>query len=242
MLLLYPDDLQGDHVALHDHRAEHVLRVLGAVPGTILRAGLVDGPVGTMEISAVEDHSLSGRWTPTGPGPRLPALDLLLALPRPKVMKRLWAQLAALGVRRIVLTNAEGVERNYFDTHVLEPDYLRKALEEGLQQAGHTRIPQVQVTRRFKPFLEDEADGVFPQGLRIVAHPSERCDLPEHIRAKQAQEVVLAVGPETGWTAFELDLLSQRGFQKAGLGPLTLRSDTACVALMACSIGSMSRS
>ena len=41
--------------------------------------------------------------------PARPPVDLLLALPRPKVLRRLWAQLAAIGVGRIILTNAEGV-------------------------------------------------------------------------------------------------------------------------------------
>jgi 16S rRNA U1498 N3-methylase RsmE len=47
--------------------------------------------------------------------PPRPRVDVLLALPRPKVMRRLWAQLAALGVAQIILTNAERVERHYFD-------------------------------------------------------------------------------------------------------------------------------
>jgi 16S rRNA (uracil1498-N3)-methyltransferase len=45
--------------------------------------------------------------------------------------------------------------------------------------------------------------------------------------------VLLAVGPEGGWNAFELELLQQRGFALAGLGPRTLRADTACTALLA---------
>ena len=56
-------------------------------------------------------------------------------------MRRLWAQIAALGVGRIILTNAEKVERNYFDTHILAPETYRPLLIEGLQQARDTRLP-----------------------------------------------------------------------------------------------------
>ncbi len=45
--------------------------------------------------------------------------------------------------------------------------------------------------------------------------------------------MLLAIGPEGGWNAFELGLLAAHGFQKAGMGPRTLRTDTACVALLA---------
>jgi 16S rRNA (uracil1498-N3)-methyltransferase len=45
--------------------------------------------------------------------------------------------------------------------------------------------------------------------------------------------VLLAIGPEGGWNAFELDLLRAHGFEMIGLGPRRLRVDTACVSLLA---------
>ena len=45
--------------------------------------------------------------------------------------------------------------------------------------------------------------------------------------------VLLAVGPEGGWTEYELGLLTSNKFIQSGLGPKTLRSDTACIALLA---------
>jgi RsmE family RNA methyltransferase len=45
--------------------------------------------------------------------------------------------------------------------------------------------------------------------------------------------VLLAVGPEGGWNEFELRLLEAHGFQPIGMGPRTLRTDTACLALLA---------
>jgi RsmE family RNA methyltransferase len=45
--------------------------------------------------------------------------------------------------------------------------------------------------------------------------------------------VLLAVGPEGGWDDYELSLLESRGFTRLSLGPRTLRSDTATIALVA---------
>src|SRR6202043_2921377 len=104
--------------------------------------------------------------------PSRPRVDLLLALPRPKVMRRLWAQIAALGVGQIILTNAEKVERNYFDTHILSPETYRPLLIEGLQQSRDTRLPVVSIHRQFKVLVEDQLDALFGSGLRIVADPS----------------------------------------------------------------------
>src|SRR4029078_8721247 len=103
--------------------------------------------------------------------PARPRVDLLLAMPRPKVMKRLWAQLAALGVGQIILTNAERVERNYFDTHVLAAESYRPLLVEGLQAARDTRLPAVSIHRQLKVLVEDRLDGLLAGGLRLLADP-----------------------------------------------------------------------
>jgi RsmE family RNA methyltransferase len=162
-----------------------------------------------------------------------PAVDLLLATPRPKVLRRLWAQLAALGVGRIMLVNAERVERNYFDTHWLRADVYRPLLIEGLQQARDTRLPTVTVHRRLRPFVEDELDLLCPDARRLLADPSSSASISSVVQGDDRRRVLLAVGPEGGWNAFELALLTARHFVCVGLGPRTLRTDTACVALLA---------
>jgi RsmE family RNA methyltransferase len=165
--------------------------------------------------------------------PPRPSVDLMLAVPRPKVMRRLWAQIAALGVGQIILTNAEKVERNYFDTHILAPETYRPLLIEGLQQARDTRLPVVSIHRRFKILIEDHLDRLFESGVRVAAEPSAPVHLSDVVRAAPAERMLLAIGPEGGWNAFELGLLDAHGFQRVGMGPRTLRTDTACVALLA---------
>jgi RsmE family RNA methyltransferase len=236
LVLLEPGEVsESGDVVLTDGRAGHVRNVLNAAPGHEVRVGLLDGPRGVGTVQAVDDDEGTVRlhcaFAPDVP-PR-PRVDLLLALPRPKVMRRLWAQLAALGVGRIMLTNAERVERNYFDTHVLSPDCYRPLLVEGLQQAKDTRLPQVSIHKQFKVLVEDELDRLFAGGVRIVADPASTRALGGVVaRRRRDERILLAVGPEGGWNAFELTLLQAHGFQAAGMGPRTLRTDTACVALL----------
>src|SRR5438067_6332600 len=98
-----------------DARALHLRNVLKVDVGDSVRVGIVDGPAGVASVKAIAGGAitLQGAFESTPP-PR-PRVDLLLALPRPKVMRRLWAQIAAIGVGRIIVTNAGRVERNYFD-------------------------------------------------------------------------------------------------------------------------------
>jgi RsmE family RNA methyltransferase len=242
LILLEADEIGDDgRVGLSGVRGNHLRAVLKVALGQQVRVGLVDGPFGTGTVQSITDDIVDLRCTfepgnsdrPAGerPGAPKPRVDLLLALPRPKVMRRLWAQLAAMGVGRIILTNAERVERNYFDAHVLTPEIYRPLLVEGLQQARDTALPEVSLHRRFKVLIEDDLDGLFPAGRRLVADPEG--SMPVAAAVRPAERILLAIGPEGGWNTFEIALLEAHDFQPVSMGSRTLRTDTACIALLA---------
>jgi RsmE family RNA methyltransferase len=239
LVLLEPGEVgaRGD-TTLTGARARHLLNVLRVVPGTQVRVGLIDGPRGAATIQSSGSASVTLRCAFEQDTPERPRVDVLLALPRPKVMRRLWAQLAASGVGRIILTNAERVERDYFDAHILTPACYRPLLVEGLQQARDTRVPAVSIHKRFRVLVEDELNGLLDaDGLRLVADPSAPKSVTAAIgdRSLEASDkrVLLAIGPEGGWNSFEIGLLAAHGFEPVGMGSRTLRTDTACVALLA---------
>lgn len=227
------DFLGSDQATLTGPRANHLLDVLKVAPGHTVRVGLLDGPLGVGTVESAGDGRVILRCAFDARIPARPGVDLLLALPRPKVMRRLWAQLSALGVGQIILTNAERVERQYFDTHVVTPDCYRPLLIEGLQQARDTRLPSVAIHRQFKVLVEDHLNTLFGAGLRLVADPGAAMSIASAIRGRRDERVLVAIGPEGGWNAFELELLQAHGFQPVGIGPRTLRVDTACTALLA---------
>jgi RsmE family RNA methyltransferase len=245
LILVSPAEVFGGAVRLTDARAVHLTTVLKAAPGQRVRIGLVDGPLGTGTVTAVDAAGVSLECAFEPAAPPRPRVDLLLALPRPKVLRRLWSQVAALGVGQVMLTNAARVERDYFGTHVLAPSAYTPLLVEGLQQARDTRLPIVTVHRRFKVLVEDDLERLFPAGVRVAAQPGQeesfaglltrpRASGPSHQAEEQRDEtrVLLAVGPEGGWTEFELALLERHGFHTVSIGPRTLRSDTATIALL----------
>jgi RsmE family RNA methyltransferase len=234
LILLDERDRAGSsHVTISDARAAHLLNVLRVTPGREVRVGWVDGPLGVGTVTSAGDGQVTMQCVFDADTPPRPQVDLLLALPRPKVMRRLWAQLAALGVGQIILTNAERVERDYFDTHVLDETSYRPLLVEGLQQARDTRLPAVSIHRQFKVLVEDHLDTLFGEGLRLAAHPAATQSAGSAIREHPDQRVLIAIGPEGGWNAFEIALLEAHRFRQVSLGARTLRVDTACTALLA---------
>ena len=234
LILVDPEEVAPDgRVHLSGNRGRHLRDVLKVVPGDRVRMGVIDGQLGYGAVTAATADSVDLFCEFQGAVPERPPIDLLLALPRPKVLQRLWAPLAALGVSRIVLTNAARVERHYFDTHVLTESGYGPLLIEGLQQARDTRLPVVSIHKQFRKLVEDDLDGVCGPGLRLVAHPDARLSVADAVRPNGPERLVMAIGPEGGWNAFELALLESRGFHPVGMGYRTLRTDTAAVALIA---------
>jgi len=220
-------------------RAGHVLGVLHGEVGQMLKTGEIDGKVGTGEIVEIvrgeggEDPTVRVKVCHDQTSLR-PWIDIVLAPPRPRVMKRLLPQLAAMGVGRIVLVGAKKVEKDFWGATLLKEENYRPLLIDGLMQSGTSILPTLEVRRNFRRFVADELDVMFPTARRIVAHPYG----VEGIKGSEgaagtAGTPLLAVGPEGGWTDDEVELLESKGFERYSLGPRILRTDTAVIALLA---------
>jgi 16S rRNA (uracil1498-N3)-methyltransferase len=244
IVLIDKTDIGDDGmVRLDGAKARHILDILKAEPGKQLKVGLVNGPRGVGVVHEISDETVVMHTELSHSYPERPKIDIMLALPRPLVMKRLWAVLPSMGVGRIILTNASKVERFYFDTHWLDEKSYMPCMLEGLEQAGDTMVPDVNITRQFKIFLEDELDEVFPAGKRLVAHPGEDDKPLGKVQLGKDERVLLAIGPEGGWTEHELGLLDEHGFDCVTMGWRTLRTEAACVSALAIlnSVGAASR-
>jgi RsmE family RNA methyltransferase len=158
------------------------------------------------------------------PSPPRAGISLVLAIPRPKALKRVLPAVASLGVDRVVLVNAAKVEKSYFDSKVLAPEFVDGLLDLGLEQSRDTIPPRVEVRERFRPFVEDELGAWAGPGRRLVPHPAASSGVP---RVPASEPLVLAVGPDGGWTDFEVDLLAKQGFTPFSLGPRILRVEVA---------------
>lgn len=238
IILIHPEEADGNRVILRDHRARHIRKVLKGKPGDTLRVGLVDGPMGSGLIRHLDAEQVELQLNCHTPPPAKAATDLILALPRPIMLKRVLAQATSMGVGRIMLINANRVEKSFWQSSLLATEQLTAALQQGLEQAVDTRLPALTLHRRFRPFIEDQLPGMNQEyRLRLLAHPGAEptpratATLPDHSRR------LLAIGPEGGWVDFEVDCFRRQDFQLFSLGSRILRVDTAIPALLAATMG-----
>jgi RsmE family RNA methyltransferase len=229
LLLEDADFVAADRVVLAGRRLKHLQEVHRAAVGDSLRVGRLGGLMGSgtlLELS--EQHATLQLSLDLPPPAKLP-LTLLLALPRPKMLKRVLQTVSAMGVPRLILLNSYRVEKSFWQTPFLEPEALREQLILGLEQARDTALPEVIIEKRFKPFVEDQLPGIAAGSLGLVGHPG---DFPACPRAVE-QAVTLAIGPEGGWIPYEVDKLREAGLQPVQLGERILRVETAVPALLA---------
>lgn len=236
-LLVEPSELQaGNRLLVEDRRAEHIVRVLASRVGDTLRAGMVGGAMGTARIVELSAERLRPRVVleldlGEEPPPR-PGIDLVLALPRQIMLRRILFQAATMGVDRIFLINAARVEKSFFKASILAPEMIREQFLLGLEQGRDTVLPELSVHPRFRAFVEDQLPGL-AAGIdcRLVAHPGTEHDLAG-VTCGRSGRLLLAVGPEGGWVEFEIERFREQGFAPFHMGPRILRVDTAVVALL----------
>ena len=207
LLLLEPSDfISGSVVRISGRRLRQLADVIRAEPGKRCKAGLLNGLTGTAELLSItpETAELSVAWNGEPP-PKL-AVTLIAALPRPKTFLK-------------VLHTAT----------VIGPESVRENLLLALEQAGDTVLPAVEFRRRFKPFVEDELPGIAAGTTAIAGHPAAEASLPRHLSGK----ITLVVGPEGGFTEYEIGLLAANGVTPMSFGRRIMRTEFAVTALLA---------
>ncbi|KIQ00465.1 MULTISPECIES: 16S rRNA (uracil(1498)-N(3))-methyltransferase [Pseudomonas] len=229
LLLEDGDFIAADRVRLDGRRLTHLHEVHRAESGDTLRVGRLGGEMGRGQLLQLEADSAELQVSFDQPPPAKLPLTLLLALPRPKMLKRVLQSVAAMGVPRLILLNSYRVEKSFWQTPFLEPAAIREQLILGLEQARDTVLPEVIVEKRFKPFVEDRLPQLAAGTLGLVGHPGLYPACPRAVE----QPVTLAIGPEGGWIPYEVDKLAEAGLQPVQLGERILRVETAVTALLA---------
>lgn len=231
IILLDPSQaVNQDCYQLDPRQDEHVKKVIKAQVGDVLRVGLINGLMGEAkylgdgDTECAQIEILNLHQTPPKPLP----MTLVLALPRPNMLKRTLLNISAMGVKKIILLNSAKVEKSYWQSPVLKADNLQRILREGLEQARDTQLPELQMMTRFRPYVEDLLPLEKQGKLGLLAHPYQADACPINLE----QDCILAIGPEGGWNEFEVSKWHEAGFKSVHLGERILKVETAVPVLL----------
>jgi RsmE family RNA methyltransferase len=230
LILLCKDDfIEGnERVRIEGRRLKHVLEVHRASPGDELCVGMLGGERGKGKITALSRNSLEmDVQLGLAPPPALP-VTLILALPRPKVLRRTLITASSMGVKKIILINSYRVEKSFWQSPVLKKENIEKQLILGLEQARDTVMPEVIARPLFKPFVEDELPAIIKKTIPLLAHPHASAPCPRGLE----RDAALAVGPEGGFIPYEVEKFTACGFLPVRMGERILSVESAVPALL----------
>ncbi len=223
ILLDQQDFTSATEVCIRGLRASHINTVLRAARGDCLKVGLLNQQLGSGVITRIAANAITMAVTLTVDAPPPCPVHLVLALPRPKMLKRIVRTVAELGIKQLTLFNSYRVEKSYWQSPALQPQKIDEYLRLGLAQAGDTILPQVTIEKRFKPFVEDRLPALAADRLALVAHPG----ISNAPAPKANAATLLAIGPEGGFIPYEIEKLQAGGLQLLNLGERILRVETA---------------
>lgn len=239
-ILLPESDIALPYAQINDPaQITHIHKVLNLQLGDTLKIGQLGGNLGTAIINEMTPNNiqLADVQLDTAPPPKLD-VTVVLALPRPKVLRRLIMDMTALGVRDIVLINSYRTQKSYWQSPLLAR--LDEFVLEGLQQGVDTVAPRISMQKRFKPFVEDELASLITHDA-IVAHPYSELSLTQYLQrhalqsapsTKAALPNVVCIGSEGGWIDYEIELLAAQGCQAVHMGSRILRTEAAVNVLL----------
>jgi RsmE family RNA methyltransferase len=224
-IVLFEPGEWGRPLAITDVRAAHLTGILKLVPGDRFAAGEIKGRVGTLRYQGVENGHVivdQPEWTTDPPPPSRVAL--IIGTPRPPTARRLLKDLTTLGVCELHFAATELGDKSYLQSTLWKGEF-ETALREGAAQTRTTLMPRVE--RHHTLRLALTAAGQAAPRVYFDEGGVPWNDHPVHA-ASASGTLWLALGPERGWSAAERTLLADQGWQTAGLGPRTLRTETAC--------------
>ena len=222
------DEVSGTLAVLMGDHANHLSRVLRARVGQEFDVTTGD-QVRRGRISAIAQDRVEFEL-----GAEVPArfaVQVTIALSIFKFDRMEWAieKCTELGATRIVPVIARRTEPHLASAAARRVERWRRIALQAAEQSRRVSPPDVSDPLKFKDAV------ALPGSLRLVLSESETSVMLIEVfqSASRQGEVVLALGPEGGWTDEELKSFQDAGWISASLGNRILRAETAAIAAMA---------
>lgn len=232
LILIEPEMLVTPEVAeLTGRHYEHAMEVLkfGEREG-VCRVGMLNGLIGVGKCLEIDRGAKVIRLAVDfcmEPPAAMP-LILVAAMQRPQTLKKVVHAAVTMGVKRLVFIHAAKVEKSYWQSPQNDEAGLMPEVKLALEQTVDTVMPKLEFHRKFKVFAEDELPKL-AAGTRILcAHPTGAAGCPVGVTGG----TTLLVGPEGGFTEYEVEVMREQGAECVTMGRRILRTEVAVTALL----------
>lgn len=227
------DEVSDRCAAITGSHAEHLIRVLRARVGQEFDIGVRDAAF-KGRISRILDQRVEFQLSELLPSSELRDVTLVLAIIKFDRMEWAIEKCTELGVTRIVPLAAKRSGVHLASASLKRMERWRRIAREAAEQSRRSSPPQIQ-----EPIKPKQA-AALPGDTRIFLSESENdMSLGKALQIKPTGELVLATGPEGGWTEAEQELFRGSGWISVSLGRTILRAETAAIAATAIALAEL---
>jgi 16S rRNA (uracil1498-N3)-methyltransferase len=222
------DEISGDRAALIGEHADHLVRVLRARAGQSFDIAIGDS-VRRGRITSVTADRVEFELGEEVSSESLPRVTLILAIFKFDRMEWAIEKCTELGVSRIVPVIAHRTDSHLAAASAKRVERWQRIARQASEQSRRSTPPEIAAPIKLAEALNLQA------ALRILLAESEdQTLLRDVVKPHTASAgILLAVGPEGGWTEVELQSFQQAGWTAASLGNTILRAETAAIAATA---------
>lgn len=219
---------EGARVDLPDEALRHLVQVLRMQAGEALTVFNGEGGEYAAVLDAVSRKAatlLVGAHDPVSREAPL-AITIAQCVSKGERMDYALQKSTELGAAAFVpVLSARGVVKLDGERWEKKVEHWRGVVVSAAEQSGRTRVPAVEAPQSFDHFV-----AVPRKGLKLILAPGGSIGLKTLALESQ---ITAVVGPEGGFAPAELELADRHGWQRLGLGPRILRTETASVAVLA---------
>ena len=229
------DEVSGKRASLTGAHADHLARVLRARVGNEFDI-VANGVLHRGRVAEIRDRRVEFELGEVIAPENVPVqLTLVLAIFKFDRMEWAIEKCTELGASRIVPVVASRTDAHLASAAPKRVERWRRIALQASEQSRRRSPPEIPNPIRLRDIVAVSAK------LKIVLSEAEdQCQLRE-IHLAGEDEVLLAIGPEGGWTGEELEMFEKQGWLAASLGPTILRAETAAMAATAITMASLGR-
>ncbi|MBO7146340.1 MAG: 16S rRNA (uracil(1498)-N(3))-methyltransferase [Lentisphaeria bacterium] len=227
LLLLTEEDRCGNVFEVTERRAEHIRTVLRASCGDTIKCGMLNGKIGNGILLELERNRAKIQCDSFDlePPPKNNIIPII-SLPRPQSFKKTLHFIASAGIAKAFFVGSAKVEKSYWKSSAMQPENILEEIKLGLEQGVDTIEPELIFYPELHTFFEKEESFLQSCQTKIIAHPEPGAPLCPHALSSETP-VLLAIGPEGGYTTREVEVFRNHGFNCVSLGRNILRVEFA---------------
>jgi 16S rRNA (uracil1498-N3)-methyltransferase len=222
------DTFTDTTASLTGDQAAHLARVLRAQPGQIFDV-VANGFLHRAEILTATDREVVFTLYEELEADAALPVHLLLAVFKFDHLEWGIEKATELGAARITPVLARRTEKHLALAAAKRVERWRRIALESSKQSRRTDIPEVDEPQTLKTALAL----VTASTKLLLAETEQDNTIAAALNTSTRESIALAIGPEGGWTAEEMQIFTDHQWQHITLGPRILRAETAAIAGLA---------